>query len=70
MKITEARITALPTNLFGPMPEVFVTVGGVEQKLFSFYPDEITFVASEFVGLTIDEVRELRHKKDVAYLRS
>jgi hypothetical protein len=71
MKITAARITALPQKLCDPMPEVFATLeDGQEILLFSYYPDEISFTPSEFVGLTEAEARQLRHKKDVAYLRS
>ena len=39
------------------MPEVIVTVEGQdeEQKLFSYYPDELSFHPSEFIGLTVEE---------------
>lgn len=71
MKIKSARITKLPTSLFDPMPEVFVTMeNGEELPLFSFYPDEIFFRPNEFVGLTIEEARSLKGKKDMAYLNS
>ena len=71
MKIASARITAMSKTVFDPPPEVFATFeDGVERKLFSFYPDEIQFVAEEFIGLTEIEAAELRHKRDVAYLQS
>jgi len=71
MTILKARITEQPKQLFDPMPEVWVTYeDGKEEKLFSYYPDEISFVASEFIGLTKEEAHQLFHKKDVAYLRS
>jgi len=38
--------------------------------LFEFYSDELSFTASEFVGLTRSEAAQLFHAKDVAYLRS
>ena len=70
-KIVAATISAMPQSLFDPMPEVSVTTeDGATEVLFSFYPDEIAFAPHEFVGLTVAEARELRHKKDVAYLRS
>jgi len=71
MRITAARITEQPKSLFDPMPEVWVTYeDGEEEKLFSYYPDEISFDASEFVGLTRDAANKLYSKKDVAYLRA
>ena len=71
MKVTSARITAMPQDLFDPMPQVWVTMeNGNEQYLFDYYPDEISFRPEEFVGLTIDECRALKGKKDRAYLTS
>jgi hypothetical protein len=53
------------------MPEVIATFeDGSTKTLFSFYPDEVSFHASEFVGLTEQEARALFHQKDTAYLRS
>ncbi len=39
-------------------------------KIFSYYPDELTFHADELIGLTIREANELKLKRDVAYLQS
>ena len=38
--------------------------------VLSYFDDELTFIPSEFVGLTEDGVSELFRKKDVAYLQS
>jgi hypothetical protein len=57
--------------MLDPMPEVIVTFeDGSTKTLFSFYPDEVSFHESEFVGLTEQEARGLFHKKDVAYLQA
>ena len=40
------------------------------KKLFDFYPDEVSFCQSEFIGLTEYEGREVFVKKDTRYLRS
>jgi hypothetical protein len=51
--------------------KVYVTTDdGKTHYLFTYYPDELSFTAGELIGLTIVEAHELRHKKDLAYLRS
>lgn len=71
IRVINARITAQPKSLFDPMPEVYVTLeGGEEVLLFDYYPDEISFTAEEFVGLTLDECRHLKFVKDRNYLTS
>ena len=69
MKVIASRITEQPKSLFDPMPKVFVKLeNGKEEFLFEYYPDEISFTPSEFVGLTIEECRHLKFKKDKNYL--
>lgn len=69
--ITSARITAMPKSLFDPMPQVIlIDSTGKETTLFQFYPDEISFTATEFLGLTLDDARRLKFTKDKAYLQS
>ena len=71
MKIISARITAMPKSLFDPMPQVYITLeNGVEEFLYDYYPDEISFTPSEFVGLTKDEARHLKFVKDKRFLQS
>jgi hypothetical protein len=75
MKVINSRITEQPKSFwdpesnFCPMPKVYVTLeNGVEEFLFEYYPDEISFTPSEFIGLTIEECRHLKFKKDKIYL--
>lgn len=69
--IASASISAMPKTLFDPMPVVSVTLDNGETKeLFSYYPDEISFTADEFIGLTVDQARSLKFKKDKQYLVS
>jgi hypothetical protein len=43
---------------------------GSVERLFMYYPDELTFDEREFVGLTKDEAMILYHNRDIAYLRN
>ena len=75
MKITSAFITPMPRpmpdGMFDPMPEVVATFeDGSTKTLFSFFPDEVSFRESDFVGLTEEEAHSLFQQKDHAYLRS
>ena len=69
LKIISVEITEQPKSFFDPMPKVIATFedGGVEE-LFEYYPDEITFSASEFKGLTRTEAITLKFDKDKAFI--
>lgn len=61
----------MPKGYFDPMPKVIATFeDGTTKELFEYYPDEISFSESEFIGLTEDEARHLKFKKDKHYLQS
>jgi hypothetical protein len=70
--IAACKIGPYPKSFFDlDMPKVAVTYNdGKEETLFTFYPDELSFSESEFVGLTREQAFTLRHRKDVSYLRS
>lgn len=75
MKIKSVTITTMPRpmplGMFDPMPEVIATFeDGTTKSLFSFFPDEVTFVSREFIGLTEEEAYDLFQQRDRAYLRS
>jgi hypothetical protein len=62
----------MPKALRDPMPEVHVVYeedAPVECFLFQYYPDELSFSADEFIGLTEDQAHQLFRDKDIAYLR-
>ncbi len=72
-KIKAARITPLPKEFGDPMPKVYITTEDNKEPdefLFDYYPDEISFKPGEFLGLTIEEARHLKFKKDKEYLQS
>ena len=61
----------MPDGMLDPMPKVKVQFdNGQEKVLFEFYPDEINFTESEFIGLTEEQAHQLRIKKDIQYLQS
>jgi hypothetical protein len=70
-KITAARITDLPKHLGDPLPEVWATFDdGTEKMLFSYYPDELSFEAKDFIALTEEEGRLFKFGRDRAFLQS
>jgi hypothetical protein len=71
-RITAARFTAMPRKFSDPMPEIYVVLEGEteERFLLTYFPDEISFTASELLGKTVAEARQLHYDKDRAYLRS
>lgn len=70
-RIVSATISAMPETMFDPMPTVSAKFDdGAELELFEYYPDEISFTAEEFVGLTLSEATALRQQKDKAYIQS
>lgn len=74
-KITKCSIgpypRPMPEGMFDPLPKVSVTYDdGSEEKLFTFFPDEISFSEEEFIGLTKEQAMRRRRERDIAYLRS
>ena len=61
----------MPEGMFDQMPSVTVTLSNGETIcLFEYYPDEISFVEAEFIGLTVAEAENLLTRKDVQFLQS
>ena len=61
----------MPDGMFDKMPFVSVTLSNGEfQTLFDYYPDEISFDESEFIGLTIAEANNLKTQKDLIFIKS
>jgi hypothetical protein len=65
--IKSATITLHP---FGYSEVIARLDNGDDEKLFTFYSDELSFQPFEFEGLTIEQAKALRHKRDVEYLQS
>lgn len=61
----------MPKSLFDAMPKVIVkTEDQKEHEIFEYYPDELSFAPEEFIGLTIEEAKQLKMQKDIQYLQS
>lgn len=57
---------------FGDMAKVIADVndGRTDVTIFEFFNDELHFAADELNGLTIEQARELKRKRDAEYLQS
>ena len=59
-----------PAGLLDEMPSVVAVFDdGSRRVLFTFFPDEYTFTADDFLGLTEAEAREVRNRRDIQYLQ-
>lgn len=61
----------MPQGMLDSMPKVKVRLNtGEEKALFEFYPDEISFSESEFIGLTEENALRLKYERDKIYIQS
>jgi hypothetical protein len=52
----------LPGGIFDQAPRVIATLDdGATVELFSYFANERSFTPAEFVGLTVDEGRQLKY---------
>jgi len=70
MKVLRNVRIEMPRTMFDGGARVMADLGSGEEKVFEFYPDEISFSADELEGKTVDEALALKQQKDLAYLRS
>ena len=69
-RIVSVKISSMPVEIADPLPDVVATFDdGSVKRLFDYFPDEISFLPTEFVGLTEDEARALKATKDAVYLK-
>jgi hypothetical protein len=69
-RIVSAVISPIPVEVWDSLPKIIATFSdGTVRDLFAYFPDEIAFLPSEFVGLTEDEAKALKAKKDSVYLK-
>lgn len=59
-------------NRYGDKEAVAIMDDGteVETSVFHWFSDELHFSPNELIGLTIEQARDLKQERDIAYLRS
>ena len=68
-RIVSVAISPDPVHISDPLPTVTATFSdGSVKKLFSYLPDSTSYASDELVGMTEDEARALKAKKDAEYL--
>jgi hypothetical protein len=61
----------MPEGMFNQKPSVMETLSdGKTLNLFEYFPDEISFSETKFIGLTVSGAENLLLRKDVRYLQS
>jgi len=55
---------------YGNMEAVATMDNGETKFVFAWFDDELSFRPEELIGKTIEEARDVRQEKDIAYLRS
>jgi len=69
--IVQANISPIPKSIFDPIPQVEVVFDdGKTCVLFSYFPEEMSFTAEEFIGLTRAEAMWLYYQKDLTCQQS
>jgi len=69
-RITGILVTETTNGMFDGPPYVFGKLEtGEDVPLFQFHPDKLNYRFSEFIGLTPQEVVELKRLKDLIYFQ-
>ena len=63
-------ITEVTFNGRGDVTVLAILSDGTEEELFRYFYDELSFSEEDLIGLTPWDARELRTKRDIAYLQS
>lgn len=55
---------------YGDKEAVATMEDGSEEVVIHWFSDELQFIPNELVSLTIEQARDLKQARDIAYLRS
>lgn len=69
MKISSVKFQD-SENRYGDKEAVATMENGSEEFVFAWFSDELSFREEELLGLTIEQARDLKTTRDIAYLRS
>ena len=68
-KIAEVKFQDSDSR-YGNKEAVAVMAHGGKEFVFAWFDDELTFAPQDLIGLTIEEARDLKQSRDIAYLQS
>jgi hypothetical protein len=57
-------------NRYGDKEAVATMDDGSEEVVIHWFSDELQFSPIEFVGMTVEEARDHKQRRDIAYLQS
>lgn len=55
---------------YGDKEVVATMEDGTEEFVFAWFSDELNFNTREFVGMFVDQARDVKQARDIAYLQS
>jgi len=55
---------------YGDKEAIATMEDGSEKFVFPWFSDELSFTKTELLGLTIEQARDLKQARDIAYLQS
>lgn len=55
---------------YGDKEAVAIMEDGSKEIVIYWFSDELHFSTTEFIGLTIEQARDLKQRRDMEYLRS
>lgn len=58
------------THRYGDKEAVAIMDDGSEELVFHWFSDELSFREEELIAMTIEQARDFKQERDIAYLQS
>lgn len=58
------------SHRYGDKEAVAVMEDGSEEFVFAWFSDELSFREEELIAMTVEQARDFKQERDVAYLQS